>query len=139
MLLFLLNIRLFKVDRERNMAAGAIDNRVSVEGPNIVFRALTAEFMVTTRPDRFLGRLITDIAHQNILAILGVLLQNEIRMVRHLTHLHDKSKNIGVVIEHHTPAHVSIKLPSRVRHDASREVTFNVSKKLVMQNHPRQR
>lgn len=55
-------------------------------------------------------------------------------MISNLTHLHDETKDVGVVVQHDTLAHIGIKPSSRVSHDTVGEVTFNLAEELVVQD-----
>lgn len=55
-------------------------------------------------------------------------------MVCNLPHLHDKTEDVRVVIEHYAPRNICIELTRAIRHDASREVTLNFPKELIMDN-----
>lgn len=115
----LLDIWLLEVDRQWDVAARTINDGVCFEGPDVILCAAAAEFMTTARSDGFLGGFVADTADENILSALCVLLQNQVRVVGHLSHLHDKTEDVGVVVQHDTSAHIGIKLPCRVGHDTS--------------------
>ena len=109
----LLNVRLVEVDRQRDMAARTVGS-VTIEGTHIVFGAFAAKFVVAARADGLFGGFITDAADEDVLASLGVLFEDEVGMIGDLTHLHDKTENVGVIVQHHTPTDVGIELACRV-------------------------
>ena len=76
MFFLLFNIRLFKVDGQGNVAAGAINGDAGIEGLDIILGASTTKLMTTARSDCFLSRFIANTANENILAILRMLLQD---------------------------------------------------------------
>lgn len=90
--------------------------------------------MTTARSNGFFGGLVANATYENILSTLRMLLQNQIRMVGDLTHLHDETENVGVVVQHDAAAHVSIELPSGVGHDALGEISFDLAKEFVVQD-----
>jgi hypothetical protein len=87
-------------------------------------------------PDGTLCWFVTDTANKHVLTTLGMFLQDQIRVIGYLSHLHNQPKDVGVVIEHNTTTNVGVKLPGGVCHDAGREVAFNLTKELVMNDHP---
>lgn len=119
-LFVLLDIRLIKVDGERDVAARTVWLTVSgvAERPDVVFGAFAAEFVVATRADRLFGGFVADAANQHVLAAFGVFLEYQVRVVGDLAHLHDKTEDVGVVVQHHAAADVRVELPMSVRHDA---------------------
>lgn len=137
-LLFLFYIRLFKINRKRNVAPGAVHSRAGIERIDIILRALAAEFVMTARPDCFFCWFITDATDEDILTSLSMFLEDQIRMIRNLAHLHDETENVGIIIEHNTPAHICVELPGGVGHDATREVSFNLPEKFIMDDHTKQ-
>ena len=62
-----------------------------------------------------------------------MLLENKIWMVGNLTHLHDQPKNIGIVVEHDTPADVGIELSRRVGHNAAGEIMLDFAEEFIVQ------
>ena len=134
MLFLLLNIRLLKVDRQGNVAAGTINGGTGIEGLDIILGASTTKLMTTARSDCFLSRFIANTANENILAILRMLLQDQVRMISNLTHLHDETEDVSIVVQHDTSAHISIELSSGVGHYALGKVAFNLAEKFVMQD-----
>ena len=135
MFFLLLNIRLLKVNRQGNVAAGAINGDASIEGLDIILGASTTEFMTTTGPDGFFGGLVANATHENILSTLRMFLQNQIRVVGDQTHLHDETEDVGVVVQHDTTAHVGIELSSRAGHDALGKISLDLAKEFVVQDH----
>jgi hypothetical protein len=66
--------------------------------------------MATARSNRILSRLITNAADQDIESRLHMFLEDKIRVIGYLPHLHDQTENVGVVIEHNTSADVGVEL-----------------------------
>lgn len=128
----LFNRWLLQINRKRNMALGAVDHRGVIKRLNVVLGTLTAKLMTTARPNRILRRLITNAADQDIKSGLHVFLQDEIRVVGYLSHLHNQSENVGIVVEHHTSANVGVELARRVGHDTAGEIMFDLAEELVM-------
>ena len=90
--------------------------------------------MTAARTDSFLGRLIADATDKDVLPTFSVFLQDQIRMVGNLPHLHDESENICIIIQHYATAHVSIELSARIGHDTLREIAFNLPEEFIAQN-----
>lgn len=128
----LFNGRLFQINGEGDVTLRTVYHRGIVERLNIILCTFATELMATTRPNRILRRLITDPTDQDIESRLHVFLQDEIGMIRDLPHLHDQTEDIGVVIEHDTPADVGVKLAGRVSHDTAGEIMFNLAEKFIM-------
>ena len=59
-------------------------------------------------------------------------LEDKIRVIGYLPHLHDQTENVGVVIEHNTSADVGVELARRVGHDTAGEIMFDLAEELVM-------
>lgn len=114
------------------MASGAVDNGIRVERPHVVLGTLSAKFVMTSRPDGAFSGLITDVADQYVLPTFTVFFEYQIWMIRYLPHLHDQTKNIGIVVEHDTTADVSIELSSGVGHDTGRKITLDFAEELVV-------
>lgn len=89
---------------------------------------------MATGTNCFFRRFVANAADKYVLPGFCVFLQNEVRVIRNLAHLHDKAEDICVIVQHDTTAYIRIKLPRRVSHDAPREITFNLSKEFVMEN-----
>lgn len=53
-------------------------------------------------------------------------------MVRNLSHLHDKPKDVGVVVQKNTLGHISVKLALSIGHDAVGEIIFRLTKELAV-------
>lgn len=85
---------------------------------HIVLGARSTELVLATRPNRFLGRLIANVADENILSNLGMLLEKQVGVIGDLTHLHDESKDVRIVVEHDAARNISVKSTSRIGHDA---------------------
>lgn len=114
------------------MTLRAVYHRGIVKGLNVVFGTLAAKLVVTARSNRILRRLITYAADQNIESGLHMFLQNEIRVIGYLPHLHDQTENVGVIIEHDTSANVGVKLTRGVGHDTTREIMFDLAEEFIM-------
>ena len=52
-------------------------------------------------------------------------------MISHLTHLHNQTENVRIIVQHHTSAHVGVELASCVCHDTAREVMLDFSEKFI--------
>jgi hypothetical protein len=89
---------------------------------------------MTPRPDGAFGRFVADVANQYILPTFTVFLENQIWMVCYLSHLHDQTEDVGVIVKHDTTANIGIELSIGVGHDTGREVTFDFAKELVVYN-----
>lgn len=135
MFFLLLDIRLFKINRQGDMAAWTVNDRISLEGLDIILGTSTTEFMTTTRPNGFFGGFVANATHKNILSTLRMLLQNQIRVVGDLAHLHDETEDVGVVVQHDTAAHVGIELSSGAGHDALGKISLDLAKEFVVQDH----
>jgi hypothetical protein len=98
----------------------------------IVLSTLAAEVMTACRSDGFLGGLITDAADENILTTFAILLQDQVRMICNLSHLHNKTENVGVVVEQDTLCYVRLELAGTVVHDTASEVILFLSKELTI-------
>ena len=98
----------------------------------VVPGTLAAEVVFARRSDSLLSRIITDTAVQDILATFTVLLQNQIRMICHLAHLHDKTEDIGIVVEENTLSNVCLELPGTAVHNAASEVILFLAEELTV-------
>lgn len=119
-LLVLLDVRLVEVDGERDVAAWTVRLAVGAvaERADVVFGAFAAELVVAARADCLFGGFVADAADQHVLAALGVFLEDQVGVVGDLTHLHDQTEDVGVVVKHHSAADIRVELPMRVRHNA---------------------
>lgn len=88
--------------------------------------------MVAPRSDRFLRGLIADTADKYVLTTFGMFLQDQVRVICHLAHLHNETENVGVVVQHDTSTNICIELPSGVRHDAGGKVTLDLAEEFIM-------
>jgi hypothetical protein len=59
-------------------------------------------------------------------------LEDQIGVICDLSHLHDQTENVGVVVKHHTSADVGIKLARSVGHDTPGEIMFDLAEELVV-------
>lgn len=128
----------FKQDNQEtyNMTTWTIWRDVtSFAGSHVVFCTAPAKLMLTSRSDCFLGGFVADITNQNILADLGVPLEEQIRVIRNLTHLHNEAKDIGIVVQHDTARHIGIKGTGGITHDARRKVSLNLAKEFLVNDH----
>lgn len=98
----------------------------------VVPSTLAAEVVLARRSDSLLSRIITDTAIQDILATLTVLLQNQIGMICDLTHLHDKTEDVGIVVEENTLSNICLELSGTAVHDAASEVILFLAKELTV-------
>jgi hypothetical protein len=98
----------------------------------VVPSTLAAEVVFARRSDSFLCRIITDTAVQYILAALTVLLQDQIGMICDLTHLHDKTKDVGIVVEKNTLSNVCLELSSTAVHDTASKVILFLAEELTI-------
>ena len=55
-------------------------------------------------------------------------------MISNLTHLHDETEDVSIVVQHDTSAHISIELSSGVGHYTLGKVAFNLAEKFVVQD-----
>lgn len=131
-LLGLFNRGLFQINGEGNVTLRAIHSGAILKGLDVILGTFAAELVMAARPNGILRWFVTDATDKNIEARLHVLLEDEVWVVRHLSHLHDETENIGIIIQHDTATDVGIKLPTRVGHDTSREVMFDLAKELVV-------
>lgn len=113
------------------MASRAIDDTVGVKRPDVILCTPATELVTATGSNSFLCWLVTDAADENVLPSLAMFLQNQIRVVGDLTHLHDQTENVGIIVQHNTPTDISVELPCGVGHDASRKVPLNFTKEFI--------
>jgi hypothetical protein len=66
-------------------------------------------------------------------------LQDQIGVIGYLPHLHDQTKNVGVVVEHYTSADVGVKLARSVCHDTTGEIVFDLAEKLIVDGDPKEK
>ena len=88
--------------------------------------------MAAARSDRLLCWVVADTADEGVLSAFTMFLQYQIRMVCNLTHLHDETEYIGIIIQHYTTAHIRVELPGRISHDTLREVPFDFTKEFIV-------
>ncbi|KAI6751927.1 hypothetical protein HG531_006623 [Fusarium graminearum] len=62
----------------------------------------SAKVVLAPTAHRILSRLVTNAADEDILSSLGILLQEQVGMVSNLSHLHDETKDVGIVVEENT-------------------------------------
>jgi hypothetical protein len=98
----------------------------------IILGTFTAEIMFACRPDSLLCSLVTDTADENILTTLTILLQDEIRVIRNLTHLHNETEDIGIVVEKNTLSDIGLKLSSTAVHNTTSKVILFLTKELTI-------
>lgn len=101
----------------------------------VVTGAFSTKFVSTGRSDGLLGRLVTNAADQDILTTFRTLLQDQVRMICDLTHLHDQTEDVGVIIEYDSLSHVCIELAIGICHDARRKVAFDLPEEFVMDDY----
>jgi hypothetical protein len=88
--------------------------------------------MSARRADRFFGSLVADAADNNVLTTFAVLLQNEIRMVRYLAHLHNETEDVRIVIEKDALSDVRLEFPSAIIHNTASKIVFFLAEKLAI-------
>ena len=83
------------------MAAWAVGfTTCRLGGLHVDLDTRTAEIVLALRSDGVFGDFIANVADEDILAAFGRPFQQQIWVVGNLTHLHDETKNVGVVVEH---------------------------------------
>jgi hypothetical protein len=98
----------------------------------IALRALSAEIVFTGGSDGLFCSLIADAAHKNVLATLAILLQDQIGMVSDLSHLHDETEDVGVVVKQNALGNIGLELSGTAVHDTSSEVVLFFTKELAV-------
>ena len=105
---------------------------ILTRGMKVVLRALSAEIMFTGRSDGLFCGLIADAAHENVLTTFAILLQDQIGMVSDLSHLHDETEDVRVVVKQNTLGNIGLELSGTVIHDTSSEVVLFFTKELAV-------
>lgn len=131
-LLRLLNRGLLQINREGNVTLRTIHRGAILKGLNVILGTLAAELVMTAGPNGILCGLVTDATNENIEARLHMFLQDKVWVVRHLSHLHDETENIGIIVQHDTSTDVGVKLPTRVGHDTAGEIMFDLAKEFIV-------
>ena len=98
----------------------------------IVLRTFATEVMTTGRSNSLLCSLIADAADEDILTTFAILLQDQIRMICDLAHLHNETKNICIVVQDNTLSNVGFELTGTAVHNATSEVILFLPKELTI-------
>jgi hypothetical protein len=73
--------------------------------------------MLAAASNGVFGWLVTDAANQDILAPIGVLLQYQVRVVGNLSHLHNETKDVGIIVQKNSLRNIGIESALSVGHD----------------------
>jgi len=98
----------------------------------VVFGTLATKFVTARRSNCFFCSLVTDAADKYVLTAFGILFQDEIRMVSDLTHLHNQTEDVGVIVEQNTLSDVCFELSGTVVHDTTSEIVLLFAKELTV-------
>jgi hypothetical protein len=103
-----------------------------IKRPDEAFDTSTAKVVATSRADCILCRFVANDTNQDILPSFGMFLENEIWMICDLTHLHNETEDVGIIVEHYTSSNVGLELAVGVGHDAAGKVMFLDAKELIV-------
>jgi hypothetical protein len=104
--------------------------RIRTRRVQVILGTLSTELVTARRADSLLSSLITDTADQDILTAFAILLQDQIGMVSDLTHLHDKTEDVGIIVEKDTLSDIGLELAGTTVHDAACEIILLLTKEL---------
>jgi hypothetical protein len=85
-----------------------------------------------SRADSLFGNLVADTTDEDILTPLGLLLQNQIGMIGNLSHLHNKTEDVGIIVEKDTLSNIGVELAIAVVHDTTSEIVFFLAEELTV-------
>lgn len=69
---------------------------------------------------------------QHILALSCILFQDQVRVIRNLSHLHNKTEDVGIVVEQDTLSDVGVEVALAVGHDTVGKVVLCFTKELAV-------
>lgn len=144
-LLVLFDIRLLKINTQRDVALWTVGlvcellanlkseaMEAQTRGIEIILGTFATKFVTARRSNCFFCSLVTDAADKYVLTAFAILFQDEIRMVSDLTHLHNQTEDVGVIVEQNTLRDVCFELSSTVIHDTTGEVILLFAEELAV-------
>jgi hypothetical protein len=90
----------------------------------------SAKVMFAPAAHRVLSWLITNATDKHVLSSFSMLFEKQVRMICNLSHLHDETKDVGVVVQKNTLGDVSVKLALAAGHDTVGKIVLFFSKEL---------
>jgi hypothetical protein len=88
--------------------------------------------MTTSGAYSFFSGFIADATDENILTTLTVLLQDQIWVICDLSHLHNETEDVGVVVEKDPLCDIGLEFPGTIVHDTTSKVILLFTEELTI-------